>query len=117
MSAILTNALKKIVEAWDEPSYGDREAQLDKLFDPIEEARPLIRERPVQMPPGAGNTTLLAQHVVAGQYPVSWYKIPGGKYNVVYGGASEEFTDDLDASEYYGTCIRHALECAGHLDN
>jgi len=63
------------------------------------------------------NTIMLAQQRVAGQYSVSWYKLPGGKYNVVYGGQSEVFTSDIAAATEYGLCIRHALECAGQLEN
>ena len=38
----LEAALQAIITAWDEPHYGEVEAQLDHLFDPIESARKIV---------------------------------------------------------------------------
>ncbi len=38
------------------------------------------------------------------------------KHQVRYGLQVKMFTDDLDAAEEVGRCLRHAVECEGKLD-
>lgn len=49
-----------------------------------------------------------------GDIEVIW-KFDGKVHIVEYGTQSETYYDDLLASECFGYCIRHSLECAGKL--
>ena len=54
---------------------------------------------------------------IPGQYVVKWEWDARAKRHVItYGSHQYRRACDVDASEEYGRCIRHALECAGVLD-
>ena len=57
-----------------------------------------------------------SSHIIAQFNGVRWFRRPTGFYVVVYGQQVTQFYCDIAASEDFGHCVRHSLECAGLLD-
>lgn len=59
--------------------------------------------------------TLVAQHLVDGQFPVMWYRTEY-MHSVTYGGSHQVFENSDDAAKAFGFAVHHQVECAGRLD-
>jgi len=50
------------------------------------------------------------------EYDIEW-SVENGLHTVKYHLEVRTFTDDMQAAEAFGYCVRHAAECKGLLDD
>lgn len=64
--------------------------------------------------------TKLLETIVPGQYEVTLEAMQVGKakvFNVTYGAHKKTLRGFMQALSEYESCVRHACECAGYLDD
>jgi hypothetical protein len=62
---------------------------------------------------------ILARVEIPGQFPVQWARVSKKRYVVSYGHEYKTFSGSdscVDVAEYFGHCVRHAIECNEGLD-
>ena len=60
--------------------------------------------------------TLVAQHLIEGQFPVMWYRTKHA-HIVIYGASHELFENSDEAAASFGYAVHHQAECDGRLDH
>lgn len=58
--------------------------------------------------------TLVAQHLIEGQFPVLWY-VSRTKHYIIYGAQVNETENGMEAARLFGYAVHHQAECEGRL--
>ena len=59
--------------------------------------------------------TLIAQHLIEGQFPVMWYR-DGKTHVITYGMQTDRAEGTAYAARLFAMAVHHQVECDGRLD-